>query len=381
MANMTSGAIADYHRGFIPVDTLYNPNVTLTLVFASFFGDYVGPSDDLWLAAHRNISANQGLEDGSVGEEQFLFSFDNTVSVLACKEQLQFCNPTRHGSDQRCSPFMSLNNLIMWVDQDMLPTIFDTDRQVETAETMMEPFTRSMFFDVLKGLDSQLLAAGLEGDGQSLPPAPNQWILESENWFSISLTNIQRLLVGYVTGPPSQFEHFVPQNQALNDTSMKWLCSNQMVQRNDHTNFSTLAISLIFALGTIIILASFWTETVVGCTRTRRKRGQWRQRAWWSEETLQLQMKAFIGMGITDWEFEEIDRVPVNRTTKIWSSVREWDELHSRVERNVSEAREKREDIWPMKEKKEGVLVNISPVSVSSSAGFEYPKRSRSNSV
>ncbi|CZR60573.1 uncharacterized protein PAC_10469 [Phialocephala subalpina] len=375
------GSIADYHRGFIPVETLYNPNVTLTLVFASYFGDYAEPSDDLWLAAHRNISTNQGLEDGGVGEEIFQFTFDSPVSVLACKEQLQFCNSARRGSNQNCSPFLSLNDLIMWVKGDMLQTIFDTARQIETAEAMIEPFTRSTFFDVLKGLDSQLLAAGLEGDGQSLPPVPNQWILEAENWFSISLSNIQRLLVGYVTGPPPQFQQFVPQNQAANDTSMKWLCSNQLVQRSDFTNFSTLAISLVFTLGTIIILASVWTETVVGCTRNRRKQGQWRQRAWWSEETLQLQMKAFIGMGITDWKFEAIDRVPVNRTAKVWSSVREWDEMRSRVEEDATETQGKRDDIWSTKEKKDGVLVNVSPVSVSSREGLEYPKRSRSNSV
>ncbi|KAE8453974.1 hypothetical protein EG329_007750 [Mollisiaceae sp. DMI_Dod_QoI] len=374
-------AVADYHRGFEPIESLQSPNVTLTLIFASYYGTYIAPSEDLWLAAHRKIPTYQEESGGATGADIDQYSFDNPISVLACEEQLQFCNPARSTSDEGCSPSMSVNDMVMWIGGGMLETIFDTERQILTAEAiMMEPASRSTFYDVVKSLESPLLADALAAEGESLPPAPDQWILEASHWFSISLANMQRLLVDYATGPPSQFLRFVPQNQAEGDPTMAWLCSNQMIRRNDFINFSTLAISLIFGFGTIIILSSFWTEMIVGWMRSRRQRGEWRQRAWWSEETLQLQMKAFIGMGITGWKYDEIDRVPVNEADMKWSSVREWEEMRAQVGGRTDETKE--DDMFrSMDSKKTNFLVNISPVSASSTEDLKRPNRSRSYSV
>jgi hypothetical protein len=60
---------------------------------------------------------------------------------------------------------------------------------------------------LLLDLQSPLLADDLATGQASLPPAPNQWILEAENWFQIGLATLQRLIVEYISGPPRRNIH------------------------------------------------------------------------------------------------------------------------------------------------------------------------------
>jgi len=81
-------------------------------------------------------------------------------------------------------------------------------------------------------------------------------------------------------------------------------------------NFSSLAVGLIFGIGAVVIGISLCLETIVGWARTRKRfeRGAWKQRAWWTDGTLQLQRKAFEGAGVGDWEVRECDLVPITST-------------------------------------------------------------------
>lgn len=61
--------------------------------------------------------------------------------------------------------------------------------------------------------------------------------------------------------------------------------------------------------------------------RLKYRTGRWRQRAWWTDGILQLQRRAFEGIGIKGWELDEWDRVPVTEKGKVFSATRNWEEM------------------------------------------------------
>lgn len=301
----------------------------MSLIFASFYGEYTEPSDDLWLSAHQPMTRQLYVDDDTEVTVTY-YGPDQPFSVLACVEQFQFCNPaSTSNSTSRCTTPASGTQISDYAtNQDSFRRVFDNEHQVATALAFgIALDAASINSVVVRAPPVPILAASLITAQDSLPPAPSQWILETENWFQIGLAAMQRLTVEYISGPPAQYAEYVVEDEKNHDAGLKWLCGNQKIRRNDYTNFSTLAISIIFGMGLLIIGVSLYLETFVGYVRQRWRKGRWKQRAWWAEGTLQLQRRAFEGMGVRDWEFGEWDRVPVTRKGKVWSALGNWDEM------------------------------------------------------
>lgn len=207
-----------------------------------------------------------------------------------------------------------------------LGEIFHNEHQTTVAKAIMTLSPAFSLSDVIG--HSPLLAQSLVGPALSAPLAANQWVLEVENWLTVSLVQLQRLMLEYITGPSSsQYLQFIPQHQAENSTALRWMCGNQIIKRSDYTNFHVLSIILLFAFGLVLYIVNQSLETVVGWSRSRWRTGRWRQRAWWAEGTLQLQRRVFEGMGIRNWELDEWDRVPVTEEGRMFSAMRNWDEM------------------------------------------------------
>ncbi|KUJ19581.1 uncharacterized protein LY89DRAFT_717054 [Mollisia scopiformis] len=304
---------ADQDGEFSPIPALSVPDATLTLIFATFFLSYLEPSDDAWLSAHTEVDVDILIASNSDDTVLKTYSQDQQVSVLACREQQQICNPTRHSNNTSvCTPFRSVSHDFTRDLEDVL----DNGHQLMIAKTLLDVAPGLSFPDDI--VRSPLLAEDLAGLPLSAPLAPNQWVLEVEHWFTIGLANLQRLMLDIVTGPSSsQYLQFIPQNQADNDTDLHWMCGNQIIRRSDYSNFRTCSISLIFGFGLLIYVANQSLETVVGWLRFKWRAGRSRQRAWWAEGTLQLQRRVFESMGILNWEVDEWDRIPVTEECRI----------------------------------------------------------------
>ncbi|KAE9372844.1 hypothetical protein N431DRAFT_467074 [Stipitochalara longipes BDJ] len=320
---------------FSPIAALAPINSTLEMMFVSFYGSYTGPSDDLWMPAHKKIS--DGGDETGAGNSWNAVTYipDRTVSALACTEQFQICNPSSGHLESKCTPLQSLIQINNYTKEDF-QTVLRNDRQVAISFALAAAAYYSSIYVTVPSLTTSLLANKLSSGGLSMPLAPNQWELESSNWFTIGLAEIQQLMVSYITGPPSQFVSWVPQNQGNHDPALKWLCESQIIRRNDFTNFSTLSISLIFGFGTILICCTLWLETFVGWLRgkyPRWKSGMWRQRSWWAEGTLQLQRRVFQEeMMIENWEPSSLNKVPVTDTGRLWRSMKSWEEGGSLIQ-------------------------------------------------
>lgn len=320
--------MADWERSwasFIPIPELSVPNSTLELMFVSFYGAYTSPSDDLWMPAHPGFTG----EDNEPGVTMAFFP-DYTLSTLACTEQVQICNPSsNHGIAPTCTPLQSLIQINKYSHEDFRQ-VLKNDRQVAIAFALAAAAYYSSFYVTIPSLSTPLLAAKLSTGGLSMPIASNQWELESKNWFDIGLAEIQEAMVSYITGPPEQFVSWVTQNQGDHDPALKWLCENQIIRRNDFTNFSTLWISLIFGVGTLLICSTIWLESLVGWARykfSRLEHGRWKQRAWWAEGILQLQRRVFEEeTGVRHWKSDNWNTVPVTDSGRVWSSLKSLDE-------------------------------------------------------
>lgn len=203
--------------------------------------------------------------------------------------------------------------------------MLSNNRQMEMARALLNSSLDSSVSAVVP--QTPLLAGDLAPYGISLPIASNQWILEAENWFKIGLFNLQRVTVDFATGPSSPYSQFVPLNQWSNDSDLRWLCDSQVIKRSDYINFYSLSFGFIFGLGAVIYAINQSLETLVGWVRLKTRSGRWRQRAWWAEGTLQLQRRAFEGMGVNDWELDEWDRVPVTEKGRVFSAMKNWDEM------------------------------------------------------
>ncbi|KUJ17744.1 uncharacterized protein LY89DRAFT_747572 [Mollisia scopiformis] len=314
---------------FTPLPEFKSSNQTLSLIFASIGGFYQEVSDDLWLSAHKNYTIQDDEASGGSYEEEIFYP-DRKLSALACVEQVQICNPSpQFNNRSRCTPWLPSD--VLESSKEILAEVLDTERQKALAYTMRVASETSMIFYVIDSLSSPLLADELAYAGQLLPPAPNQWVLEASNWFTISLANTQRFFNEYVTGPPQEFAQYKDQDTARNYPSIGWVCQNLIIRRNDFTNFSTLAISLVFGLGLLVMATSMCLETLVGLFRIRLKKSKWKQRAWWAEGTLQLQRRAFEALGVRDWESGDWDSIPLSDRGHTWNAFQYWDEIRPLV--------------------------------------------------
>ncbi|KAF4627886.1 hypothetical protein G7Y89_g10265 [Cudoniella acicularis] len=267
----------DNSQGFNPVPELSIPNSTINLVFVSFSGAYLKPSDDLWLSAHKNTTMVSG-ESHFAKDGNIIYLMDNLLSVLACSEKFQLCNPFPDtGTTPQCITPLSVAQM-SYIPDDELRQIFPRDNQIATIIALTTVAVYSSFISTMSGLDRPLLVENRVAGIKSLAPASDQWVLEAKTLFSIGLAGFQRLLLDYISGPSPQYvPYMLFANQSENDSNLQWLCVNHIIKRSDYTNFSTLAISLIFGLGFIVIGTSLCLETVVGSVRPKWGKEQWKQ--------------------------------------------------------------------------------------------------------
>jgi len=146
---------------------------------------------------------------------------------------------------------------------------------------------------------------------------PNQWQIEVSNWFSTGLAKEQFWAVEWATQPRN-----FPDTPISQDPGWKYTppsnatqlnqCKNQMMQLSsstEHQSFSILGLSVIFVVGSAIIIVSLTVESVVGWFHDRFDGwGRYKKEQWEAEETLALHQAAYTGLGL--WRDDEQDMPP-----------------------------------------------------------------------
>ncbi|KAH7075062.1 hypothetical protein FB567DRAFT_183030 [Paraphoma chrysanthemicola] len=249
------------------------------------------PVHDPW------FSASQGPFNRSVfGDTVPYYLGDESVSVLACVQQYQFCNAAVEGNAS-CTPLLG----IFQASSTASATIFPELKQREAFAWSAKAITNMAggFNEIIGQLGgSSLLASdSLTESGQS-PLPDNQWELELEHLFKFTMADIQRAILDLATGPQStdsrQF-HSPPDN-----AKARALCGSQKIRSDSFTSFSVLGLVLILSIGGLIMIVSVllpWTME-----RMRRHRNPLPSVEWNMNEILQLQRLAHEAVGAGDWD-------------------------------------------------------------------------------
>lgn len=268
---------------------------------------YLSPVSDPW------YSANQVFNDSSPGDSITLYAPDQYVSVMACVDQHQICNPNT--SPYTCTIIGSAQD----INQGYLE-IGLNDYQMATALRLSYALRLTGTFDTIKLLGTTaLLARDRLTDvtiGQGLPS--NQWQIEVQGWFETSLAKLQSYVVEWAAnladlGP----EGFViapnPAGSAVDLAALN-MCSNQRVRNTGaYQSFSFLGLMIVICVGLTIMIVSLTAESCVSYIRSKRQHSKhdYREIARVGDRKLQLQRLALTGAGFGDgWE-NAFDLVPV----------------------------------------------------------------------
>jgi hypothetical protein len=126
----------------------------------------------------------------------------------------------------------------------------------------------------------------------------NQWEVEMENLFKVTLASLQRSVVDQATGPadPALFSHL----KRPHTTEQQKVCANQKIRSDSYTSINMLGLIIIFVVGGLIIITSFALPIIV--RRIQRQQSSYSSLEWIVNDTLQLQRLAHEAVGAGIWQ-------------------------------------------------------------------------------
>lgn len=202
-----------------------------------------------------------------------MYTSAKPVSVLGCFEQLELCNPNSD-NDRICAMVPSECDI-----KSITASLAFNHKQEATFDRLYDSLGRVNLPKSAYALGGGgLLASSYAQDDLSPGLPSNQWELEVQNWFATSLTALQLFTVQYVTGyGRPDFNKFVTPPIKANE----WMCSNQIVQRNDFASFSVLGLATILVCCSLIIVLSMSISRVAPLisgqsTKVKRNDHEWR---------------------------------------------------------------------------------------------------------
>jgi hypothetical protein len=299
----------DGDQAWLPVSAL---NVSNADISAHFLAQnsvlYLAPVQDPWL------SANQLFNESEPGLELILYGPDEYVSVMACTDQYQICNPTTSPYD--CTIIGSQKDLREGSRQIGLnPYQLATERRLGLALEWT-----STYQTVVSLSNTALLARDRLVDFIGIGVPPNQWQLEVQGWFETSLAKLQSYVVEYAAniadlGPTGSVLAPPPDGDAETQAALDQ-CSDQRIRNiGAYQSFSFLGLMIVVCVGLTIILLSWIVEPIVVFIRSKRRHNKhdYREIARIADQKLQLHRMALQGAGHTQgWDPERImDETPV----------------------------------------------------------------------
>ncbi|KAF2870603.1 hypothetical protein BDV95DRAFT_495673 [Massariosphaeria phaeospora] len=282
----------EYQNGWSPIPELLVPDGDVSMFFlAANDVRFFEPVEDAWFSA-RTVAEDSEVSN-SKGSHQY-YMRDDPARVVACMEKYQFCNPLL-AANSSCTPLGGIRQAL-----EAASGLFkdESDRKrflwsVSAIVSMASGFAEIGGYLGSAALQARsMLAIGLQS---RLPN--NQWELELENWFQLTLADVQRAILEQATGPSAAFIRplYIPPNS----TEARSVCGNQKIRSDSYTSFNLLGLVLVFTLGVLIMVASLVLPAIVA--HIQRRRNPYRRLEWIVNDTLQLQRLAHEAVGAGTW--------------------------------------------------------------------------------
>ncbi|KAK5449920.1 hypothetical protein LTS15_008493 [Exophiala xenobiotica] len=264
---------------FDPIPGLAQEQADLVLFFLSYIGKYLGKVDDPWFAAHRE----QWIESSYAFLEQ-RYARDLAITTLGCAEQHEFCL-----SNNTCTGLGGFDQI-----QNVYPFNGSlSPKQAVTFDRLLRAVDASGIWNVVLQLaitTTPLLAsnatmAGGSGAVLSLPLPDNQFETELEYWHSIAMAQLQRTVVQWATGQIAADPQYLVPAETEDDV---WFCNSLIVPSTVYQSFCLVALVLVVASGTLVIVVSVTIERLAASIRKYFGSGSLR-RDWDLDNMLELQ--------------------------------------------------------------------------------------------
>ncbi|KPI39496.1 uncharacterized protein AB675_5103 [Cyphellophora attinorum] len=281
--------------GWNPIDELARTDADISLIFlAPNSIQFYKPNTDPMFAATTKFDAGSTASiDGTY------YTSDNWVNIMACTDQYQYCHPNSNPADNKdqCTPLTDYATA--WTSIYDPKLNLNDVQQLVASRIALNSRALSIHHGISGRGASALRATEYVSERAQLEIKPNQWQVEVNSWFDVGLARLQRSIVEYATGPDFLPEGTYLQRPGSTDVISKAMCGSQMVRSADGTvSFSVLGISIIFAVGALIIFIYLILETCIGFLQRKMRWGDYRRVRWVMDDKLQVQRMAFEGAGM-----------------------------------------------------------------------------------
>lgn len=268
---------------WVPISQLYRTDADVSIFILSANGvTYLDAVDDPMYSAHDTSEAPY-------------YRADDYYQVLGCVEQYQVC-PAGTGSvictsiDSQAHVFTQLHEIGL------------NQAQVAAAELVMNISIDANVFASVFGIGRAALLAGdqvfQEILSESLPD--NQWQLEANNFFAISLARLQASVIEFTSKSSDNMvgQYLMP----ASSDQQRYLCNNQKIRNvGGYESFTAAAVFIIIGVGLIILIISTTIDT---CFEAFQKHFQWKYHKvmqWKTDSKFQQQRIAMAESGFGTW--------------------------------------------------------------------------------
>ncbi|RVD85380.1 uncharacterized protein DFL_003704 [Arthrobotrys flagrans] len=232
------------------------------------------------------------------GRERFAIALQ-PVSVLACLEQRQFCNPSNGRCDTPSSSRIPVYNSTE-LEWDNLQK--DT---VRVLDTITFPFIPISYLVDNRGA-SLLLADAQTANGKSTNLSPEQWKLEVTNFMNIALAGLKMAIVRFGTGEQRQGPNY---HRSLGDSEV---CKRRMIKFRDdtgnYTSYSLSGVLIIIFAGLVIIVLSFLIEPIFErLAKAPTGSMKVKYEAWRHDESLMIYSASMERIDVGPWVLGKYD--------------------------------------------------------------------------
>ncbi|KAK2739132.1 hypothetical protein CKAH01_18699 [Colletotrichum kahawae] len=273
-----------------PIDALAPDHRDITLMFiAPNSVLHVHPNDDPVFGANIPV-----VTEGNVT----YYQPDRYVSPIACADRHQVCNP----NNGICTGLVGSGELMSNAREERLE--FDP-AQLATIERLLFHLSISSFYHLIwtrtqSFLEAQELVAQLT----QLKLPSDQWKREMGRLFADALSKLQHQVMEYATGPSIAVPGYVFKawNTSANSSEAdekvqdahEAMCKSQITRDAQGTlNFSVLGLSLLLAVGLVVIGLSFVLEPAMIFLEKKLGYGATKAKRWERDENLQVMRMLF----------------------------------------------------------------------------------------
>ncbi|KAH8659284.1 hypothetical protein BGZ60DRAFT_121531 [Tricladium varicosporioides] len=253
----------------------------VTIILLQGLGvSFLQQQDDPWFSVHTRIEYNN--DTGTIQPNYVRYRMDNFLNVISCMEQFRFCSSIT----SRCTEFQGLTR------GETLKTADYVAFGLKGANATDETDLRRIIILLQLVMPETALHRSIQGrggaamqatrylnDGEQLQLATNQWKIELESWFRMSLARLQLEIFNTIERPQN-----VDQSRAVNIWKTNYeplltLCGRIKFRSPSHTSLSTFGLIMILVFSGVLMLGSLvgivlpttrWTrrwKTVIGWKR------------------------------------------------------------------------------------------------------------------